>query len=308
MVVAASAAPPLVVDVPRADVVSTSPKTNAPLPVAPLLVAPPVVPPSVVAPPVAETTRVPVTVLTKMAPPFVQQSQQPVITISADKQDIMEIIRTISGFSGRNIVPVRAVSGTYTGDITAPWDVALRAILNSMGYDAYTNADNIIMVDTFDAIAQRAATQPLQTRQVRLNYAKAVNVQTMVDKRLTRDCPKNASGAAPQGAAAPTAAGGTELPPPAVGAAPVGPSINTVMGLNCPKRGDVQADTLSNSILITDLPSYLDQLEQYARSLDLRPAQVNLRAKIILVDRTSLEGLPGLQRYDLEIQDPVLQR
>jgi type IV pilus assembly protein PilQ len=69
------------------------------------------------------------------------------------------------------------------------------------------------------------------------------------------------------------------------------------MSLACAKRGAVTPDSVTNSIVIIDVPAALDELEGYARSLDLRPAQVTLRAKIILVDRTRLEGM-GL-RYDL---------
>src|SRR3712207_9427043 len=59
--------------------------------------------------------------------------------------------------------------------------------------------------------------------------------------------------------------------------------------------------SLSNSISVTDVPSNLRQLEQYARGLDIRQPQVSIRAKIILIDRTQLEGL-GL-RYDLATRD-----
>src|SRR3712207_8326493 len=44
--------------------------------------------------------------------------------------------------------------------------------------------------------------------------------------------------------------------------------------------------SLSNSISVTDVPSNLRQLEQYARGLDIRQPQVSIRAKIILIDRT----------------------
>jgi type II secretory pathway component GspD/PulD (secretin) len=62
----------------------------------------------------------------------------------------------------------------------------------------------------------------------------------------------------------------------------------------------VSSDTLTNSVSVTDVPDNLDELERYARTLDIRQPQVNIKAKIILVDRTSLEGL-GL-RYDLGSQ------
>ena len=60
------------------------------------------------------------------------------------------------------------------------------------------------------------------------------------------------------------------------------------------------ADTITNSISITDVPSALAELVEYAKSLDLRQPQVNIKAKIILVDRSTLEGL-GL-RYDIGSQ------
>jgi type IV pilus assembly protein PilQ len=62
-------------------------------------------------------------------------------------------------------------------------------------------------------------------------------------------------------------------------------------------RGAVTADTITNSISITDVPSALPELEAYAHSIDLRQPQVNIKARIISVDRSTIEGL-GL-RYDL---------
>jgi type IV pilus assembly protein PilQ len=63
----------------------------------------------------------------------------------------------------------------------------------------------------------------------------------------------------------------------------------------------VTADSLTNSISVTDVPSNMAQLEQYTRGLDIRQPQVAIRAKIILIDRTQLEAL-GL-RYDLGTRD-----
>jgi type IV pilus assembly protein PilQ len=51
---------------------------------------------------------------------------------------------------------------------------------------------------------------------------------------------------------------------------------------------------------ITDISSVLDGLAEYAKTLDVRQPQVNIKAKIILVDRTQLEAL-GL-RYDIGSQ------
>src|SRR4029077_7961844 len=105
------------------------------------------------------------------------------------------------------------------------------------------------------------------------------SVALMVYERLSRDCSRIT---VPSAAPTPTQPNGT-------------PAIQ--LNPNCPARGAVTSDSLTNSLSITDIPANLDELESYARSIDLRQPQVNIKAKIILVDRTQLEGL-GL-RYDL---------
>jgi type IV pilus assembly protein PilQ len=63
------------------------------------------------------------------------------------------------------------------------------------------------------------------------------------------------------------------------------------------RRGKVTPDTTSNSIIVTDISSRVDTLEQFVHQLDLRTPQVAIQAKIIFVDRTALDNL-GF-RYDL---------
>jgi type IV pilus assembly protein PilQ len=63
------------------------------------------------------------------------------------------------------------------------------------------------------------------------------------------------------------------------------------------RRGKVTADTTTNSIIVTDIASRVDTLEQFVHQLDLRTPQVAIQAKIIFVDRTALDNL-GF-RYDL---------
>src|SRR5205807_8989115 len=125
-----------------------------------------------------------------------------------------------------------------------------------------------------------------------------------VKVRLTRNCPQTPATAAnqPPTIAQPPAPGGAPTTPAAPQPAQPTQAAQSpgVQSLQCPQRGAVVADTITNSVAITDVPSALDDLEKYARSLDIRQPQVNIKAKIILVDRTTLEGL-GL-RYDLGSQ------
>jgi type IV pilus assembly protein PilQ len=62
-------------------------------------------------------------------------------------------------------------------------------------------------------------------------------------------------------------------------------------------RGKVFPDTASNSLIITDTRSRIGTIANFARGLDIKTPQVAIQAKIIFVDRSSLEQL-GL-RYDL---------
>jgi len=221
------------------------------------------------------------------APPFHRSTVPPErITYSPENAPIADVLTAFASFTGRTILPSKNVQGNITANIlNQPWDVALKKLMNANGYDVVIDESGIIIVDTFDAIAARQASSPLETRTVRLNYSRALAVREMVTARLSRTCVPSFSGAV----------GLTPAPVSQVGTAATG-----MQNLSCPQRGTVTADTISNAVSITDVPSALPELVEYARGLDLRPPQVNIKAKIILVDRSQLEGL-GL-RYDLGTQ------
>jgi type IV pilus assembly protein PilQ len=71
----------------------------------------------------------------------------------------------------------------------------------------------------------------------------------------------------------------------------------SVEGILTKNRGKVNADTASNSLIITDTKSRLVSIVDFAKGLDIRTPQVSIQAKIIFVDRTDLEQL-GV-KYDL---------
>lgn len=63
------------------------------------------------------------------------------------------------------------------------------------------------------------------------------------------------------------------------------------------KRGKVVADTTSNSLIITDTRSRLNDIADFIKNLDIRTPQVSIQSKLIFVDRTDVQSL-GI-RYDL---------
>lgn len=220
-------------------------------------------------------------------PPQPPQPQQPRISIAWENANIRDVLAQFAAFSGRTIIPAKGVDGTITAEIIdQPWDVAMKAILNANGFDAVQFPSGIIIVNTLEALAARPRFEALQTRTARLNYTPAGAVAEALRPRLSRDCgtPQQGAPGAPAAQAAPTFV---------IGAQQTAPQ-------QCPVRGAVTADSLTNSVSITDIPAVLDDLIAYARSLDVRQPQVNIKAKIILVDRTQLEAL-GL-KYDLGSQ------
>jgi type IV pilus assembly protein PilQ len=217
-----------------------------------------------------------------VARPVVQVAQpaQPRITVTYEDADIRDVIAAFATFAGRTIVVGREVAGTVTAEIrNQPWDVALRAILQGQGLAASEDpVTGIIAVDSYQNIASRQATEPLTTRMVPINYSRAAALAPLVRELLTREC---APGGVPQ--------------------AP-GQTAQT----SCVPRGGVVADTLTNSLLITEAPSRMGGLLDFIQNLDLRTPQVAIKAKIIFVNRTDIEDI-GIS-YDLGTRDQFFSR
>ena len=210
-----------------------------------------------------------------------QRSQQPRITVTYQNSDIRDVIAAFATFSGRTIVIGKDVQGTVTAEIKdQPWDVALQAILQAQGLAASEENTGIISVDSYANILAKEANEPLTTQLVSINYASASSLVQTIASLLSKDCSK---------AGLTTAASG--------GAAQPGAQQNIQGAATCIIRGGVVADTSTNTLLVTEVASRMPDLLSYIKDLDVRTPQVALRAKIISVNRTSIEQL-GVT-YDL---------
>lgn len=210
-----------------------------------------------------------------------QQSQQPRITVTYQDADIRDVLAAFAAFSGRTIVVGKGVAGMVTAEVRdQPWDVALRAILQSQGLAAQTDPSGIITVDSYANIAAQQALEPLTTQIIPVNYARAASLVQTIATLLSKDC---------LGAAAATGAS---------------PTMSSQTG--CVTRGSVTADTATNRLVITDVPSRLAEILTYIADLDVRTPQVAIKAKIIFVNRTDIEDL-GLS-YDLGSQTQFFNR
>jgi type IV pilus assembly protein PilQ len=210
-----------------------------------------------------------------------QRSQQPRITVTYQNSDIRDVIAAFATFSQRTIVIGKDVQGTVTAEIKdQPWDVALQAILQAQGLAASEENTGIISVDSYANILAKEANEPLTTQLVSINYASASSLVQTIASLLSKDCSKAGLTTAASGAGA---TGGQQQ--------------NIQGAATCIIRGGVVADTSTNTLLVTEVASRMPDLMSYIKDLDVRTPQVALRAKIISVNRTSIENL-GIS-YDL---------
>jgi type IV pilus assembly protein PilQ len=208
-------------------------------------------------------------------PAFSSAAAQPRITVTYLEADVRDVIAGFAAFSGRTIVVGKGVSGNVSAEIhDQPWDVALRAILSSQGLAAREDADGIISVDSYANIAAQQSAEPLTTQVISVNYARAASLVPTIKSLLVKECPVGAPG--------------------------------IQVGGECKSRGDVAADSGTNRLIITEVPSRIKDIVNYVQDLDVRTPQVAIKAKIILVNRKNLEDI-GLA-YDLGMNNTFFNK
>jgi len=176
--------------------------------------------------------------------------------------DIRDVLAAFAAFSGRTIVVGKDVQGTVSAEIRdQPWDVALQSILSSQQLAATEDQYGIITVDSYKNIQAKQASEPLVTQLVNINYASAHSMVDVIYSLLYREC-----------------AGAT------------GGLGGTVTTNKCVPRGNVVADSATNTLLITETQSHMQDVVNYVRDLDVRTPQVSIRAKIIFINRTMMNS------------------
>ena len=174
-------------------------------------------------------------------------------SIDVDGADVRTIMRAISEFSGRNIVIDRDVKGTVRVSLkNVHWENALRTILRSMGLD-YVEEGGIIRVDE----ATRLQTEATERETARARQMELIPLETRIIK-LNYANANELSGA---------------------------------LQASLTRRGTVQVEKRTNSLIVTDLPTVVDRVEKMAQELDSTTPQIEITAKLVDVDSEALRDL-----------------
>jgi len=214
------------------------------------------------------------------------------INLKVVNADIRDILNYITEQYGINFVidsSVKSVPVTVNVN-DVPWNVALDSILRAQGLGIQVNGNILRIADakvlaaeyTIIKSQQDAAleTQPLMTEFIRLNYARAANgfargndtAGTFVD---SPDQPQQITGGSESGFGNTSSSAG---PGRSSGLLPI-------IQRRLSRRGSIEVDERSNSLIITDVRQNIDSIRQLVAILDQPEPQVEIEARIVVATR-----------------------
>ncbi len=175
------------------------------------------------------------------------------MSLDVQGAEIETVLRSLSEFSGKNIVASKEVQGKVTLRLrNVPWRHALDIVLRAQAL-GMTETGQTIVISNLETLrkeemdkraSERAQEEllPLATRIIPISYANAQEMSKAVEKTLT-------------------------------------------------KRGHIEVDARTNSLLVSDIDERLDRAESMIRSLDTRTPQVEIVARLVDVDHTATRSL-----------------
>lgn len=205
------------------------------------------------------------------------------INLSVVNADIRDILSYITDQYGINFVIDKSVKEVpVTVKLSdVPWNVALDSVLQSQSLNAQVNGNILRVVDSkvlSDEIDLRSKLMdgaidgsPLYTEFLRLNYARASGTLT-----------ESAGGSG--GLTTGTSGGGGA----SSGAGAGGGSDQGILGIvkkRLSRRGTVEVDGRSNTLIITDVKQNIDAIRQLVAYLDQPEPQVEIEARIVVASR-----------------------
>jgi type IV pilus assembly protein PilQ len=210
------------------------------------------------------------------------------INLNVVNADIRDILNYITEQYGVNFVIDKSVTSVpVTVNVSdVPWNVALDAILQSHDLGVQVNGP-ILRIAQRTSLAQEATvakqirdnqldTSPLYTEFIRLNYARAAGA--MEQTQTT----SGTSSRATAGAGSFSGAGGDVA---SVGGAQGGEGLLPIIRRRLSRRGGIEVDARSNTLIITDVRENIDAIRQLVMLLDQPEPQVEIETRIVVASR-----------------------
>ncbi|WP_180102374.1 type IV pilus secretin PilQ family protein [Acinetobacter sp. YH12126] len=193
--------------------------------------------------------------------------------ISLDFQDIevRRVLQLLADFTEINMVAADTVQGNITLRLKdVPWDQALDIVLKTKNLDKRRNG-NVIWIapvselikaeeEEAKAIAQSVKLAPLQTEYIQLSYAKATDVEKLITEgRNSKNSNSNSNS---------NSSNSNDY---------TGENVGSLLS----PRGTVSTDPRTNTLIINDTSTKIDQIRKMIDLLDVSVKQVMVEARIV---------------------------
>ncbi|PYT00863.1 MAG: hypothetical protein DMF63_06060 [Acidobacteria bacterium] len=208
------------------------------------------------------------------------------INLNVVNADIRDILNYITEQYGINFVIDKSVRPTpVTVNVSeVPWNIALDSILRSQELGVQVNG-TILRVADAKALATEGELyraqmdnqldgSPLYTEFIRLNYARAagtISRGTGTSGTTTVGSSSGDSGGGSSSGGSSSSSGGGLLP---------------IIKRRLSRRGSIEVEGRSNSLIITDVRQNIDAIRQLVAILDQPEPQVEIESRIVVATRT----------------------
>jgi type IV pilus assembly protein PilQ len=209
------------------------------------------------------------------------------INLNVVNADIRDILNYITEQYGINFVIDKSVKSVpVTVNVSeVPWNVALDSILRSQELGVQVNG-TILRVADAKALASEGELyraqmdnqldgSPLYTEFIRLNYARAAGT---IGRGQSTTGTTSAGG---QGGSTSSSGGSSSSSSNAGG----GEGLLPIIKRRLSRRGSIEVDGRSNSLIITDVRQNIDAIKQLVAILDQPEPQVEIEARIVVATR-----------------------
>jgi type IV pilus assembly protein PilQ len=178
------------------------------------------------------------------------------ISVNLKDVDLKDFFRLIHEISGLNIVLDPNVKGSLTLVLDdVPWDQALDLVLANNGLDRKLDG-NVLRIATVDTLRREADAQRAKNEAEALSVPKVTLTHFLSYAR----------------------------------AADVVPTVKRFLS----QRGDVIADTRTNSLIIQDIPGSIPEVQRLLTQLDRKTEEVEIEARVIAATRNFARDI-GIQ-------------
>ena len=168
------------------------------------------------------------------------------VSMDVQNADIGTVLRSLANYSGVNIVAAPAVEGKVTVKLDGvPWREALTVILRAHGFD-FVEEHGILRVDS----AEELMRQEVETKRAERTVDDLAELQMEIAHLSFANAEE------------------------------VKESLRHMLT----KRGKIDVDVRTNTLLISDIASRVAVIKQVAESLDSKTPQVEINAKLVDMD------------------------